>query len=121
MLGSPSTVCWASYANELRRVMEFGSGRSSDSEPSHRGIDLRRLTRVSKLETVVLKLPTFRRESAESSPVNSARNPEVCDGSRIDVSLSCEEFGEHECNPSTIAVPLSCEDSDEDAWEYEDE
>ena len=101
--------------------MEFGSGRSRDSEPSHRGIDVRRLTRVSKLETVALKLPTFRRESAESSPVNSARNPELGDRSRIDVPLSCEEFGEDECNPKTIAVPLSCEDFDEDAWEYENE
>ena len=101
--------------------MEFGSGRSSDSEPSHRGIDLRRLKRVSKLETLVLKLPSFRRESAASSPVRSARNSELGDRSRIDVPLSCEDFGDDECNPSTIAVPLSCEDFDEDAWEYEDE
>ena len=101
--------------------MEFGSGKSSDSEQSDRGNDLRRLTRVSKLESVVLKLPSFGRESAASSPVSNARNPELGDRSEIAVPLSCEDFDEDDWNwnPSTIAVPLSCQDFDEDGSKNE--
>jgi hypothetical protein len=70
------------------------------SEQLDRDMDLRRLSSVSKLDSVVLNLPTFRGESAAGSPVNNAGDPEV--GYR-----------------SMTAAPLSCEDFDEDDWEYE--
>jgi hypothetical protein len=89
------------------------------SEQSDRGMDVRRLSRVSKLESVVLNLPTFRGESAAASPVNTAGDPELGDRSMIAVPLSCEDFNEDNCPLSMIAVPLSCEDFDEDDWTYE--
>jgi hypothetical protein len=89
------------------------------SEQSDRGMDLRRLSRVSKLESVVLKLPNFRGESAAASPVKTAGDPEVSDRSMTAVPLSCEDFDDIEWNPSTTAVPLSCEDFDEDDWNYQ--
>jgi hypothetical protein len=84
------------------------------SEESDRGIDLRRLTRASKLEDLVIKLPTFEREPAASSPVNTARDLGLGDRSMIAVPLSCEDLDEDDWNRSTIAVPLSCEDFDEE-------
>ena len=108
--------CWASDAKELRGVMEFGSGRSSDFRTVRSRHRCCEESRGFEPRDLAVKLPMFTRESSASSPVNSARDLELGDPTMIAVPLSCEDFDEDNCTLSMIAVPLSCEDFDDDDW-----
>jgi len=85
--------------------MEFGSGRSSDFRtvrPRHRSAKTHTCFEARDCGTQV---PTFRRKSAASSPVNTPRDPELGERSMIAVPLSCEDFDEDDWNMFITILP----------------